>query len=123
MCDKFSGADLKELCNQICKCAIKESIEADIQKKHLMKDWREADIDVMEDPVPVLTRRHFEYGLAHSRVSVGDADLSRYEEFRRKWDPNFNSSQNKNNQFKMNWPDSEGKVVQQSNDEDLDLYQ
>jgi transitional endoplasmic reticulum ATPase len=121
MCDKFSGADLKELCNQICKCAIKESIEAEIQKKHLMKDGREADIDVMEDPVPTLTRRHFEYGLAHCRISVGEADLSRYEEFKRKFDPTFNN--NKNNSFKMNWPDSDGKIVQQVQaDEDLDLY-
>ena len=56
MCDKFSGADLKELCNQICKCAIKESIEAEIQKKTLLKDGRGEELDIMEDPVPTLNR-------------------------------------------------------------------
>ena len=29
----FSGADLKELCNQVCKCAIKEAIQFEEEKK------------------------------------------------------------------------------------------
>jgi transitional endoplasmic reticulum ATPase len=33
----FSGADLKNLCNETCKAAIKESIEAEIQRKTLEK--------------------------------------------------------------------------------------
>lgn len=122
MCDKFSGADLKELCNQICKCAIKESIEAEMQKKALMKDGKGEDIELMEDPVPVLTKRHFEYGLANCRMSVGDADLNRYEEFKRKFDPNFNSSKTGT---KLNWPDdNSSSVIQNQNkaDDDLDLY-
>lgn len=124
MCEKFSGADLKELCNQICKCAIKEAIEAEIQKKQLVKDGRDEDIDMMEDPVPTLNRRHFEYGLANCRISVGEADLSRYEEFKRKSDPNF--SNHKSSSLKLNWPDdNSSNIVQQNNkqdDEDLDLY-
>jgi len=111
-CEKFSGADLKELCNQICKCAIKESIEAEIAKKNLMKDGRGEELNLGEDPVPLLTRRHFEYGLANSRVSVGEADLSRYEEFKRKFDPNFN--QNKSNRQGLDWPEEgESNIVQQ----------
>lgn len=125
MCDKFSGADMKELCNQICKCAIKESIEAEIQKKHLMKDGRGEDLDIMEDPVPVLTRRHFEYGLANCRMSVGDADLTRYEDFKRKFDPNFNSGKSG---LKLSWPEDNSSNLVQSHaqqnnkDDDLDLY-
>ena len=120
MCDKFSGADMKELCNQICKCAIKEAIEAEIQKK-AVAERDGGDIDMMEDPVPSLTRRHFEYGLANCRMSVGEADLSKYEEFKRKFDPNFSSSKTN---LKLNWPDdNSSKVVQQQNNEDdLDLY-
>ena len=122
MCDKFSGADLKELCNQICKCAIKESIEAEMQKKALMKDGKGEDLELMEDPVPVLTKRHFEYGLANCRMSVSETDLNRYEEFKRKFDPNFSSSKTGT---KLNWPDdNNSSVVQNQNkvDDDLDLY-
>lgn len=123
MCDKYSGADLKELSNQICKCAIKESIEAEIQRKTLKEGGRDDDIDIVEDPVPTLTRRHFEFGLANSRISVGESDISRYEEFKRKFDPNFASSMSSSN--KLNWPDSnDSNIVQQNkgDDDDLDLY-
>ena len=125
MCEKFSGADLKELCNQICKCAIKESIEAEIQKTKLMKDGKGDDLDMMEDPVPTLTRRHFEYGLANCRISVNETDLSKYDDFKRKFDPNFSSGRNAT--VKLNWPDDNSNIVNSSNnnnnkDDDLDLY-
>lgn len=121
MCEKFSGADLKELCNQICKSAIKEAIEAELSKKSLMKDGKGEDLDLGEDPVPTLSRRHFEYGLANCRMSVGDADLNKYEEFKRKYDPNFSKGQNT---VKLNWPESDvSNLMQQDNkDDDLDLY-
>ena len=120
--DKFSGADIKELCNQICKCAINEAIEAEVQKRHLVKDGRGEDIEMMEDPVPVLTRRHFEYGLSNCRISVGESDLARYDDFKRKFDPSFN--QNKNNRSNFRWPDdnSSGVVNNNDKDDDLDLY-
>jgi transitional endoplasmic reticulum ATPase len=121
MCDKFSGADLKELCNQVCKSAIKEAIEAELSKKSLMKDGKGEDLDLGEDPVPTLSRRHFEYGLANCRMSVGDADLNKYEEFKRKYDPNFAKGQST---AKLNWPESDmSNLMQQDNkDDDLDLY-
>lgn len=121
MCEKFSGADLKELCNQICKSAIKEAIEAELSKKSLMKDGKGEDLDLGEDPVPTLSRRHFEYGLANCRMSVGDADLNKYEEFKRKYDPNFAKGQST---AKLNWPESDmSNLMQQDNkDDDLDLY-
>jgi transitional endoplasmic reticulum ATPase len=112
---------LKELCNQICKSAIKEAIEAELSKKSLMKDGKGEDLDLGEDPVPTLSRRHFEYGLANCRMSVGDADLNKYEEFKRKYDPNFSKGQNT---VKLNWPESDvSNLMQQDNkDDDLDLY-
>jgi transitional endoplasmic reticulum ATPase len=36
--DGFSGADIKELCNCVCRAAIKESIQAEEQRKALMKE-------------------------------------------------------------------------------------
>ena len=45
--DGFSGADLKELCNQICKSAVKESIEAQQQRDALLKDKQEIDVEMV----------------------------------------------------------------------------
>ncbi len=39
--DKFSGADITELCQLAAKAAIRESIECDEQRKALMKDNEE----------------------------------------------------------------------------------
>jgi transitional endoplasmic reticulum ATPase len=33
----------------------------------------------MEDPVPVITRKHFEEALAHARKSVTGYDLDKFE--------------------------------------------
>ena len=43
----FSGADIKELCNGVCKSAIKESIEAEEQKKALMKEKDDIDVEMV----------------------------------------------------------------------------
>jgi transitional endoplasmic reticulum ATPase len=86
----FSGADITELCQRATKAAIRESIEADEQRKALMKenpDGDQAMAEAMEDPVPVITRKHFEEALASARVSVKKDDLDRFEEFRKKFDP------------------------------------
>jgi len=122
MITNYSGADIKELCNQVCKVAIKESIAAEEEKKALMKEGQEGDFEMMEDPVPVITRRHFEIGMSLSRNSVTDTDLSRYEDFKRKYDPAFIvKGSNSQPMTIVNWGDNEGpkKVTK---DEDLDLY-
>jgi len=41
------------------------------------------------DPVPYVTRKHFEEAFAGARKSVSVQDLGRFEEFRRKMDPNY----------------------------------
>jgi transitional endoplasmic reticulum ATPase len=128
----FSGADLKELCNNVCKCAIQESIEAEESKKALMKENPNAQDIEMEDPVPMLTKRHFEYGLAHCRKSVTDVDLAKYDDFKRKFDPSFTQQKGGNVVSKIRWPDESGQGGQSSSagtskpaaskDDDLDLY-
>ena len=45
--DGLSGADLKELCNQVCKSAVKESIEAQQQRDALLKDKNDIDIEMV----------------------------------------------------------------------------
>jgi transitional endoplasmic reticulum ATPase len=121
----FSGADLKELCNQISKAAIKEAIEAEEQKKALMKDRPGEDIEMTEDAVPMITKRHFEFGLANCRKSVTDLDLSKYDDFKRKFDPSFAGQKGGNVVNKIRWPDESSSVSSNkpaNKDDDLDLY-
>ena len=47
------------------------------------------DVGMNEDRVPMLMRRHFEYGLTHCVKTVHDVDLIKYEDFKAKYDPNF----------------------------------
>merc|ERR1712216_741453 len=82
---KFSGADLTEICQRACKYAIRESIEKCIR----MQREREArGDDGMEeediDPVPEITRVHFEESMKFARRSVSDADIRKYEMFSQK---------------------------------------
>jgi transitional endoplasmic reticulum ATPase len=90
--DGFTGADLTELCQRSTKAAIRESIEADEQRKALLRENPDGDqtmAEAMEDPVPVITRKHFEEALSAARKSVTAYDLEKFEEFRRKYDPAY----------------------------------
>jgi len=79
----FSGADLTEICQRAAKLAIRESIEADIRRAREKKDRGEEDMeeDDEEDPVPQITREHFEEAMKYARRSVSDQDIRRYEMF------------------------------------------
>ena len=79
----FSGADLGFITQRAVKIAIKESISLDIQRA---KDREAAGEDVdmeddAEDPVPELTKRHFEEAMQMARRSVTDVEIRRYEAF------------------------------------------
>lgn len=79
----FSGADLGFITQRAVKIAIKESITADIQRT---KEREAAGEDVemedeVEDPVPELTKRHFEEAMSMARRSVSDVEIRRYEAF------------------------------------------
>jgi transitional endoplasmic reticulum ATPase len=77
----FSGADLGFIVQRASKMAIKESIASDIQRERQRKEsGADEDVD-MEDPVPEITRRHFEDAMAYARRSVSESDLRRYELF------------------------------------------
>jgi len=77
-CDGFSGADMTELCQRATKAAIRESIAAEEQRKQLMQGDGDVEMD-MEDPVPVITRAHFEEAMANARRSVTDSDVIKFE--------------------------------------------
>ena len=87
----FTGADITELCQRATKAAIREAIEAEEQRKALMRENPDGDQQMadMEDPVPVITRKHFEEALAAARKSVTNYDLDKFEQFRKKFDPAY----------------------------------
>lgn len=79
----FSGADLGFITQRAVKIAIKESITLDIQRSKEREAAGE-DVDMeddAEDPVPELTKRHFEEAMQMARRSVSDVEIRRYEAF------------------------------------------
>lgn len=82
----FSGADLGFVTQRAVKLAIKQSITADIERQKEREaageDVNNMDIEEEEeDPVPELTRAHFEEAMASARRSVSDVEIRRYEAF------------------------------------------
>jgi len=62
--------------------AIRESIEKELE---LTKEREAAGTDTMDedspDPVPEITKFHFEESMKHARRSVSDNDIRKYEMF------------------------------------------
>lgn len=81
----FSGADLGFITQRAVKLAIKESITTDIQRtKEREAAGEDVDMeDEEDDPVPELTKRHFEEAMQMARKSVSDVEIGRYEAFAR----------------------------------------
>jgi len=89
----YSGADLAEICQRAAKLAIRASIEEDMRRDRQQREKEaaaesndvkmEEDVDAAaeEDPVPEITRAHFEEAMKFSRRSVSDQDIRRYEMF------------------------------------------
>jgi transitional endoplasmic reticulum ATPase len=105
--DGFSGADLTELFQRSAKAAVREAIEADAQRKALAVE--NPDGMEVEDPVPEITRRHFEEALSNARKSVTNLDLNKYDQFRRKFDPVYASRQGSGGPTiaRFQWPEKE----------------
>jgi len=83
--DKFTGADLTEICQSACKLAIREEIERDIERGRLREEageeMEEDDEDELEDSMPEILPRHFEHAVRNARRSVSDRDLAQYASF------------------------------------------
>lgn len=70
--EKFTGADLTEICQRAAKLAIRESIEKHIEHDRLRQaamDAGEDDPDLLEefDPVPEIGTQHFEEAMRDVR--------------------------------------------------------
>lgn len=80
--DKFTGADLTEICQRAAKLAIRESIARDMERDRLRAEaGGEEDEMEEEDPVPEIIGRHFEEAVRNARRSVSDRDLQQYSTF------------------------------------------
>ncbi|EDS43334.1 spermatogenesis associated factor [Culex quinquefasciatus] len=78
----FSGADLTEICQRACKLAIRQAIEAEIRRERERTENQSSAMDMdEEDPVPEITRAHFEEAMKFARRSVSDNDIRKYEMF------------------------------------------
>jgi transitional endoplasmic reticulum ATPase len=120
-CEGFSGADMTELCQRATKAAIREAIAAEEKIKSLATG---ADEDAqMEDPVPVITRKHFEEAWGGARKSVTEYDLQKFENFKEKFDPSYAAKQGKAQKATIAWPDDDaGQFGNVQADDDDDLY-
>merc|ERR1712142_1138144 len=80
----FSGADLTEICQRACKLAIRESIAKDIEreKQRLQNPGMADQMDDDDDPVPEITRAHFEESMRFARRSVSKDDIKKYQLFK-----------------------------------------
>ena len=79
----FSGADITEICQRAAKMAIRESIEKEIEmEKERAAAGGDAPMDEdAPDPVPEITKYHFEESMKYARRSVSDNDIRKYEMF------------------------------------------
>jgi transitional endoplasmic reticulum ATPase len=83
--DKFTGADLTEICQTAAKLAIREEIERDIERERMRQeaaeDMEEDGEEEEEDTMPEILARHFEEAVRNARRSVSDRDLAQYASF------------------------------------------
>ncbi|EKU21500.1 transitional endoplasmic reticulum ATPase [Nannochloropsis gaditana CCMP526] len=82
--DKFTGADLTEICQRAAKLAIREEIQRDMEREKLRAEAGEVDME--EEPMEEVTEaeilpRHFEDAVRNARRSVSDRDLQQYSSF------------------------------------------
>jgi transitional endoplasmic reticulum ATPase len=120
----FTGADITELCQRAAKAAIRDAIAAEEDRRRLAGDNADADADMeaAEDPVPVITRTHFEEAFHAARRSVTTHDLYKFDEFRKKFDPVYaKKSAGQAAIPKINWPEDTSSQFAAAGDDD-DLY-
>jgi len=113
----FSGADLTEICQRACKLAIRECIEKDMEARRARQEKGEDDMETEPfDPVPEITRQHFEESMRHARRSVSENDIRKYEMYQNTLQQSRGLSGGNNFKF----PESGGAI--NNNDQGDDLY-
>jgi len=84
--EKFTGADLTEICQRAAKLAIREDIMRNIEREKVKQEAiaqgivQEGEVEE-DDLVPEILPRHFEEAVRNARRSVSDRDLAQYSSF------------------------------------------
>lgn len=79
--DKFTGADLTEICQRAAKLAIRDDIEKERISRELADKFVEEDTAPEWDSVTEILPKHFEDAVRNARRSVSDRDLQQYSSF------------------------------------------
>ncbi len=84
--EKFTGADLTEICQRAAKLAIREDIMRNIEREKIKAEAEAQGVmqdDEIEDEdlVPEILPKHFEEAVRNARRSVSDRDLAQYSSF------------------------------------------
>jgi transitional endoplasmic reticulum ATPase len=83
--EKFSGADLTEICQRAAKLAIREDIMRSMEREKVREDAIREGMEMEEveevDEVPEIMPTHFEEAVRNARRSVSDRDLAQYSAF------------------------------------------
>lgn len=85
--EKFTGADLTEICQRAAKLAIREDIMRSMEREKIREDAVREGMEVQEeeeeaaDEVPEILPAHFEEAVRNARRSVSDRDLAQYSSF------------------------------------------
>jgi transitional endoplasmic reticulum ATPase len=111
----FSGADLSELTQLAAKSAVRDLIAAE--------ELNKGDPNAMEeDQQPEITRKHFEEAFSLARRSVNQADLNKYDHFRRSFDPVYRAETSTGGGDVINWPEDDTQFAATADDDEDDLY-
>merc|ERR1712003_610189 len=92
--DGFSGADITEICQRAAKNAIRDCITADIERQKRVEagEMTQEEADALPDPVPAITKVHFEASMSKARRSVGPEIIAQYDEFTAKQKASWGAS-------------------------------
>jgi len=99
----FSGADLCEVCQRAAKAAVRECIEEQVVLENLAALDPELAQGLVADPVPYLTRKHFNEAMSDAHPTVDPLLMERYEAFKNKNNPDY-AKENDEGTFKAEWP-------------------
>jgi len=118
--DGFSGADLTEICMRAAKFAISESIQHDMQRKREREEKGIEEEEEEEDPVPFITRDHFQKAMEFARKSVSKEELQRFDRFAREMKMGAKGKDQTGQSVDFKWPTTETEKKQEKVlDEDL----
>jgi len=107
--DGFSGADITEICQRAAKNAIRDAITADIERQNRVEagELSQEEADALPDPVPCITRAHFEASMSKARRSVTPDVVQQYTDFTAKNKQQWSTSSEESTAYDMDYAASE----------------